>query len=849
VRGITGRLASPAAVAALLLGFVLAGAAYLLAFRHETARAITEFDRHLTQRALYLEHDVTTNIEVLHALASLYAGGGVLTATEFRRFAEAEVRRHIEIDAFEWIPRVERHEREAHEREARSGGATGYRIKELDGSGETVPAGPREEYFPVRLVVPLEGNEMALGFDLGSEPRRREALSRARDSGQAVLSDPVTLVQDAPGSSALLAFVPVVNGPASSTGERRAKLRGFFLGIFHTERLLARWNSNALDQGRGHMEYALLDADVAGEPVVMHASAGWAPSSGSEEDLRERTLSVGGQSWRIQARPTQAFLAQRRSYQPAAIGAAVIVAWNLMAGFLLVLWHWAHGQAERKQSEIFRWVLRSVSDGVVVADKKGRFVFVNDAARRLLGSASWDVPLTERPAAFGLYLPDSRTLCPAERLPLARAVAGESVRDAELFVRNAQVVAGAWVEVSAGPLVDEYGTPQGGVAAFRDVTDRRQTQEAIRRLSSAVEQTADAVVITDLRGRIEYVNPSFEESTGYSRDEVLGRTPAILKSGRHEPEFYRSFWATILSGEVFRGTIINRKKDGELYHAEQTVTPIRTDTGELTHFVSVARDMTERRKAQEQETELRLASQVHRRLFPQAWPRVHGLDIAGEALPATTVCGDYLDHVDMSGGALGIVIGDASGHGMGPALVMAQIRAYLRSLAGTGQDPGQILRWLNETLVSDLEDNHYATLLLATFEPSGYCLSYASAGHTPGFLLDAAGDVKAVLESTGLPLGMFADRDYETRRDLSLDPGDLLVLTTDGVTEARGPDGSQFGQEAVIEAVRRRRRAKSVRDILVGLRGRLREFVDDQPQDDDMTIVLARRDRRVSSPV
>jgi sigma-B regulation protein RsbU (phosphoserine phosphatase) len=332
-------------------------------------------------------------------------------------------------------------------------------------------------------------------------------------------------------------------------------------------------------------------------------------------------------------------------------------------------------------------------------------------------------------------------------------------------------------------------------------------------------------------------------TTGYAREEVLGRTPAILKSGEHQAGFYRGFWAKILSGEVFRGTIVNKKKSGELYHAEQTVTPVRSDSDEITHLVSVAKDMTERRKAQELETELRLASEVQRRLFPQVWPRIHGLDIESVALPAATVCGDYLDYVAMSGGALGIVIGDASGHGMGPALVMAQMRAYVRSLVGTGQQPGEILRGLNQTLVADLEDNHYATLFLATLEPAGSCLSYASAGHTPGFLLDANGEVNAVLESTGVPLGMFPDREYATRRGLRLDPGDLLVLTTAGVTEASRGDGSQFGREALVEVVRRHRHADSAREILQGLREQVRKFVDGGPQLDDMTMLVARRDR------
>lgn len=116
----------------------------------------------------------------------------------------------------------------------------------------------------------------------------------------------------------------------------------------------------------------------------------------------------------------------------------------------------------------------------------------------------------------------------------------------------------------------------------------------MKKLSSAIEQTADHVVITDNRGVIEYVNPAFELVTGFGREEVIGRTPAVMSSGRHDKAFYERFWDTILSGRVFRGVFINRKKSRELFYNEITVTPIKDSSGAITHFVSSGRDITER---------------------------------------------------------------------------------------------------------------------------------------------------------------------------------------------------------------------------------------------------------------
>jgi diguanylate cyclase (GGDEF)-like protein/PAS domain S-box-containing protein len=119
-------------------------------------------------------------------------------------------------------------------------------------------------------------------------------------------------------------------------------------------------------------------------------------------------------------------------------------------------------------------------------------------------------------------------------------------------------------------------------------------QEVFRKLSSVIEQTADHVLITDKEGFIEYVNPAFERLTGYAREETIGKTPRILKSGKHDQRFYEELWKTILSGGIFRGVVVNRKKNGELFYEEKTITPIRDIQGTIKYFVSTGKDITER---------------------------------------------------------------------------------------------------------------------------------------------------------------------------------------------------------------------------------------------------------------
>jgi len=130
--------------------------------------------------------------------------------------------------------------------------------------------------------------------------------------------------------------------------------------------------------------------------------------------------------------------------------------------------------------------------------------------------------------------------------------------------------------------------------------EQHAAEESLRKLSRAVEQSADTVIITDDRGIIEYVNPAFESLTGYSRDEAISRTPRILKSGEQGAEVYQGMWKTLLAGNVYRGILVNRKKNGELYYVEESICPVRDAAGEITHFISNGRDLTERLRLEAQ---------------------------------------------------------------------------------------------------------------------------------------------------------------------------------------------------------------------------------------------------------
>lgn len=492
-------------------------------------------------------------------------------------------------------------------------------------------------------------------------------------------------------------------------------------------------------------------------------------------------------------------------------------------------------EALSHQTGGFRAIIENLPMGVMVADQNGTILLFNPAAQQMFGASAAASEIPQWPLACGVHLPDKTTCYPAERLPLVRALRGEEITDELMFVRNEHNPLGSWIRASARPLRDAAGAQHGAVVVYHDVSERRNAVERIQLLSRAVEQTADSVLITDRAGIIQYVNPAFEVTTGYGREQAIGQSPRILKSGQHAESFYRELWDCITRGDTFRGTLINRRKTGELYWAEQTITPIKNDAGVVTHFVSVLKDVTELKKQQEQEIQLKLAREVQQRFYASKIS-VPGTDIGVAARMADETGGDYCDLICLTDTSACVAIGDVSGHGFGSALLMALTRAYVRAFCGQGLGVSKILMETNRMLVPDLEANRFVTLLLAHVDLAAEVLAYANAGHVPGFILNASGDVQYMLESTGTPLGLFSTYRVGTRL-IPLKPGQVLVLLTDGVTEEAGNADHRLGAKRIIKYVRRHRTA-SAQAIAEGVCETARAYSEEGTEKDDASAVV-----------
>jgi PAS domain S-box-containing protein len=250
-------------------------------------------------------------------------------------------------------------------------------------------------------------------------------------------------------------------------------------------------------------------------------------------------------------------------------------------------------EAELQASETrYRRLFETAQDGILILDAESGEIkdvnpFLTDlmgfTQSELLGMKPWDIgPLRH------VFLSEISF----EELQTKGYIRYE---DLPLETRDGRKIAVEFV--SNVYLADHQRVIQCNI---RDITERKRAEAEHVRLVTAIEQSAEAVVITNIQGEIEYVNPAFTHITGYSREEVLGQNPRILKSGKHDVEFYRRLWATILSGQIWHGELINRRKDGKLYTEEMIVTPVRDAGSNVTHFTATKQDVTERKTLEAQ---------------------------------------------------------------------------------------------------------------------------------------------------------------------------------------------------------------------------------------------------------
>jgi sigma-B regulation protein RsbU (phosphoserine phosphatase) len=332
-------------------------------------------------------------------------------------------------------------------------------------------------------------------------------------------------------------------------------------------------------------------------------------------------------------------------------------------------------------------------------------------------------------------------------------------------------------------------------------------------------------------------------------DEVVIKGKSVLTSdAQHDPRFasgtvvlqgVRSVLAVPLgvSEKVF-GIIYADSPIAEGRFTEDHLKVLTTLASVAAIRVENARLVEARFQQERLERELQLAMEIQQRFQPTAPPIVSGYEFQGISFPCYEIGGDYYDFIKRDDGRLVIALGDVSGKGTAAALLMSSLHASIHAQTGSHDTLVQTISAVNRYLAENIPSNRFVTLFYAELDPDSGALSFLNAGHNPPLIVHAAGTVEQ-LASGGLPLGIKADADYREGRT-TLQPGDVLVIYSDGVTEAASPNGEEFGPTRLYEVV-----SRNVEASAAGIRDRiesaLTKFSQGTQAADDITLVIVKR--------
>lgn len=237
------------------------------------------------------------------------------------------------------------------------------------------------------------------------------------------------------------------------------------------------------------------------------------------------------------------------------------------------------------------------------------------------------------------------------------------------------------------------------------------------------------------------------------------------------------------------------------------------------------------------EGQLEVARQVQLALLPPNDPQLEGFDISAYNFPTEEVSGDYYDWVRIYDDQISLVVADVSGKGVPAALLMAFLRASLRAATHVGYAPHISMAKVNYLLWESIERNQYVTAFYGILDATNRTLSYTNAGHNPPLLLDAEGNVQ-FMDRGGVPLGMFRDTRYHEYY-LTIEPDEVLVLYTDGVTEAMSPSGEEFGRDRLANSVKAARSLRA-KDLIVSIQKDVLDWTDGRGATDDITFFVVK---------
>lgn len=448
---------------------------------------------------------------------------------------------------------------------------------------------------------------------------------------------------------------------------------------------------------------------------------------------------------------------------------------------------------------------------------------LSDAFERL-GSAAYDVVLLD------LSLPDSlgfetfRAL--HARFPSVPIVVLSGLDDEQLALRAVHAGAQDYLVKGRDTELFLVRAIRYAVERFRASQKLREREEHLRLLTQQLPcvfwTTNDQLRLTSSAG-------AALGGLDLHSNDVIGKTLYEVFD-TDNPEL------TVIAAhqEAARGEsrAFEMRWKGRLYHVQ--VEPFRQSDGTVTGTIGVALDVTDQMLVK---LELRVARQIQQDLRPAHAPASAVFDIAGASYSADAAGGDFYDYIEMPDGQIGLVIGDVAGNGLGPAMQMCQTRAYLRALARTQSDIGEVVTRVNDFLCTDSTEQRLVALMFVKIDSLRRQLQYAAAGHR-GHLLHADGS-EELLDHTGIPLNIDPRAITRSTPTRDLHTGDILVLYTDGIVESADEHAEPFGIARMLDVIRENGHRPALQ-IVESLFAAVRDYAPIGSQKDDMTAVLCK---------
>lgn len=397
------------------------------------------------------------------------------------------------------------------------------------------------------------------------------------------------------------------------------------------------------------------------------------------------------------------------------------------------------------------------------------------------------------------------------------------------------------VSILGAPIVHN-GNQIGDYAIYRDITERKMAEEELMIQKTYLEKlfnsAPEAIVWHDNDDFVINVNDEFSRMFGYSREEAIGRRiNALVAPEGFEDEAAR-LSATVVHGEIVETDSQRKRKDGSIIDVSILGAPIDYDGTQIGVY-AIYRDITERKKAEEARLRLReearMARDIQMNLLPKSNPQIPGYDIASKSIPAMNVGGDYYDFIAMDKNHLAIGLGDVSGKGLAASLVMSNLQATIRGQTFFNVAANKCLEHANTLLYHSIDSRTFISLFYGILDSQRNTLSYANAGQNMPIIFSEK-KKPILLKTRGIALGMQNKALYQME-EIGINPGDVLLIYSDGVTEAMNKRMTQFGDKRLKSIVQKNIGipANALIEIIIS---EVNKHFAGTPQNDDLTIIL-----------